>query len=152
MSTSHFNGNCHWSSVLRLWIQSQRTCQEVDLGIISRKLWDEVVSPVVDLLQTIHPFRSRIWYRGVPLPCSPLFPCTPLVRIGQANEISPISTSRLTPPRPLPNLNGRVSHSIQVVAAGFLAQYHAVDGKHVIIGYIRIVRVLLREISSQCHL
>ena len=33
-----------------------------DLAIILRELWDEVVSPIVDILQTVHPFQSRIWW------------------------------------------------------------------------------------------
>ena len=33
-----------------------------DLAILLRELWDEVVSPIVDFLQTIHPIRSRIWW------------------------------------------------------------------------------------------
>ncbi|KAG8218942.1 hypothetical protein J3R82DRAFT_4650 [Butyriboletus roseoflavus] len=33
-----------------------------DLAIILRKLWDEVVSPIVNFLQTVHPFQSRIWW------------------------------------------------------------------------------------------
>ena len=33
-----------------------------DLTIILRELWDKVVSPIVDFLQTVHPIRSRIWW------------------------------------------------------------------------------------------
>ena len=33
-----------------------------DFGIILRELWDEVVYPIVNFLQTVHPFRSRIWW------------------------------------------------------------------------------------------
>ena len=33
-----------------------------DLAIILRELWDEVVSPIVSFLQTVHPFQSRIWW------------------------------------------------------------------------------------------
>jgi hypothetical protein len=33
-----------------------------DLGRFLRDLWDEVVSPIVDLLQTTVPPRSRIWW------------------------------------------------------------------------------------------
>ncbi|KAG8218920.1 hypothetical protein J3R82DRAFT_4628 [Butyriboletus roseoflavus] len=33
-----------------------------DLAIILRELWDEVVSPIVNFLQTVHPFQSRIWW------------------------------------------------------------------------------------------
>ncbi|KAH0827319.1 hypothetical protein J3R83DRAFT_3945 [Lanmaoa asiatica] len=51
-----------------------------DLGMILRDIWYQVVSPIVDFLQTIYPFQSRIWW---------------------VNEISLISTSHLTlPPSP----------------------------------------------------
>ncbi|KAG8217989.1 hypothetical protein J3R82DRAFT_6163 [Butyriboletus roseoflavus] len=33
-----------------------------DLGIILRELWDEVVFPIVNFLQTVLPFQSRIWW------------------------------------------------------------------------------------------
>ncbi|KAH0827064.1 hypothetical protein J3R83DRAFT_4748, partial [Lanmaoa asiatica] len=33
-----------------------------DLGILLRDIWDQVVSPIVDFLQTIHPSQSRIWW------------------------------------------------------------------------------------------
>ena len=32
------------------------------LAFFLRKLWDQIVSPVVDFLQTIHPLGSRIWW------------------------------------------------------------------------------------------
>ena len=32
------------------------------LAFFLRKLWDQIVSPIVDLLQTIHPLGSRIWW------------------------------------------------------------------------------------------
>ena len=31
-------------------------------AFFSRKLWDQIVSPIVDVLQTIHPLQSRIWW------------------------------------------------------------------------------------------
>lgn len=33
-----------------------------DLGCFLRDLWDEVVSPIMEFLQTIIPARSRIWW------------------------------------------------------------------------------------------
>ncbi|KAG8221724.1 TPR-like protein [Butyriboletus roseoflavus] len=33
-----------------------------DLGFLLRQLWDEVVSPIVEFLLTIHPSHSRIWW------------------------------------------------------------------------------------------
>ena len=33
-----------------------------DLFIILRKLWDKVVSPIVNFLRTVHPLQSRIWW------------------------------------------------------------------------------------------
>ena len=44
---------------------SQRTLFEdvtEDLFIILRELWDKVVFPIVNFLQTIHPLQSRIWW------------------------------------------------------------------------------------------
>ncbi|KAI9570923.1 hypothetical protein HD554DRAFT_2327256 [Boletus coccyginus] len=32
------------------------------LAAFLRKIWDQIVSPIVDSLQTIHPARSRIWW------------------------------------------------------------------------------------------
>ncbi|KAG8218000.1 hypothetical protein J3R82DRAFT_6192 [Butyriboletus roseoflavus] len=33
-----------------------------DLGVFLRELWDEVVSPIVNFLQTVFPSQSRIWW------------------------------------------------------------------------------------------
>ena len=33
-----------------------------DLAILLRELWDEVVSPIVNFLQTVYPLQSRIWW------------------------------------------------------------------------------------------
>ncbi|KAI9567891.1 TPR-like protein [Boletus coccyginus] len=33
-----------------------------ELAGFLRKLWDQIVSPIVDFLQTIHPSKSRIWW------------------------------------------------------------------------------------------
>ncbi|KAG8216311.1 hypothetical protein J3R82DRAFT_6378 [Butyriboletus roseoflavus] len=33
-----------------------------DLAIMLRELWDEIVSPIVNILQTIRPCPSRIWW------------------------------------------------------------------------------------------
>ena len=33
-----------------------------ELASFLRKLWDQIVSPIVDVLQTIHPLGSRIWW------------------------------------------------------------------------------------------
>ena len=33
-----------------------------DLAILLRELWDEVVSPIVNFLQQVQPFESRIWW------------------------------------------------------------------------------------------
>ena len=33
-----------------------------ELASFLRKLWDEIVSPIIDHLQTTHPFQSRIWW------------------------------------------------------------------------------------------
>ena len=33
-----------------------------EFAFFLRKLWDQVISPIVDFLQTIHPLQSRIWW------------------------------------------------------------------------------------------
>ena len=33
-----------------------------ELAFFLRKLWDQIVSPIVDILQTFHPSQSRIWW------------------------------------------------------------------------------------------
>ncbi|KAH0827382.1 hypothetical protein J3R83DRAFT_4035 [Lanmaoa asiatica] len=33
-----------------------------DLAIILRNIWDQIVSPIVDFLQTVHASQSRIWW------------------------------------------------------------------------------------------
>jgi hypothetical protein len=66
-----------------------------ELAFFLRKLWDQIVSPVVDCLQTTHPSQSHIWW--CPTAEFSVLPLTPLVRIGRADGISLISTSRPTP-------------------------------------------------------
>lgn len=80
-----------------------------DLGAI---LWgpvrDEIVSPIVEFLQMMS-IQSRFWW------CSTSdFSPLPLHAIGEANGISPISTSCITPP-PSPSfvLDGTVSLILQ---------------------------------------
>ena len=33
-----------------------------DFAILLQELWDEVVSPIINFLETVHPFQSRIWW------------------------------------------------------------------------------------------
>ena len=33
-----------------------------ELAFFLRKLWDQVISPIINFLQTIHPLQSRIWW------------------------------------------------------------------------------------------
>lgn len=56
-----------------------------------RALWDEVVSPIVEILRThcSHGSRARP-------PSSPSFHCTQLAHLGRANRLSPIFISLLT--------------------------------------------------------
>jgi hypothetical protein len=66
-----------------------------------RILWDEVVSPIADLLQTTVPPGSRIWWCPTAEFCLlPLHAANPY-RNGQRRF--PICTSRLTLPRLLPS-------------------------------------------------
>ncbi|KAG8218910.1 hypothetical protein J3R82DRAFT_4592 [Butyriboletus roseoflavus] len=50
------------SKLGRLTVRAKSIDVTRDLAVILRELWDEVVSPVVDFLQTVHPFQSRIWW------------------------------------------------------------------------------------------
>ena len=67
-----------------------------DLAILLRELWDDVVSPIIDFLQTVHPLQSRIWwcptaeFSLLPLPAAGPY------RKGQRNLAS-LYTSSYTP-------------------------------------------------------
>ena len=66
-----------------------------ELAYFLRKVWDQIVAPVVDFLQTtlhLDPASG-----GAPLPSSLYYPCTLLVHFEKVNEISPIYTSRRIP-------------------------------------------------------
>ncbi|KAI9567953.1 CHAT domain-containing protein [Boletus coccyginus] len=45
-----------------LTVRAKRVDMTRELAGFLRKLWDQIVSPIVDFLQTIHPSRSRIWW------------------------------------------------------------------------------------------
>ena len=45
-----------------LTVRATRDDVTRDLAFFLRKLWDQIVSPVVDRLQTTHAFQSRIWW------------------------------------------------------------------------------------------
>ena len=45
-----------------LTVRAKRDDMTRDLAFFLRKLWDRIVSPIVDCLQTIHPSQSRIWW------------------------------------------------------------------------------------------
>ncbi|KAI9567897.1 CHAT domain-containing protein [Boletus coccyginus] len=45
-----------------LTVRARRADVMRELAAFLRKLWDQIVSPIVDFLQTIHPSRSRIWW------------------------------------------------------------------------------------------
>ncbi|KAG8216362.1 hypothetical protein J3R82DRAFT_6443 [Butyriboletus roseoflavus] len=67
-----------------------------DLAIMLWELWDEVVHPVVNLLQTIHPSQSRIWWcPTAELSLLPLHAAGPF-RKGQLN-LANIYISSYTP-------------------------------------------------------
>ena len=50
------------SNLTTLTVRAKSMDVTRDLVIILRELWDEVVSPIVDFLQTVHLFQSRIWW------------------------------------------------------------------------------------------
>ena len=45
-----------------LTVRARRVDVMRELAAFLRKLWDQIVSPIVDFLHTTHPFRSRIWW------------------------------------------------------------------------------------------
>jgi len=45
-----------------LTVRARRVDVARELGAFLRKLWDQIVSPIVDFLQTTHPCHSRIWW------------------------------------------------------------------------------------------
>ena len=45
-----------------LTVRAKRDDVTRELASFLRKLWDQVVSPIVDCLQTTHPSQSRIWW------------------------------------------------------------------------------------------
>jgi CHAT domain-containing protein len=45
-----------------LTVRATRTDMTREIASFLRKLWDQIVSPIVDVLQTTHPSRSRIWW------------------------------------------------------------------------------------------
>jgi hypothetical protein len=45
-----------------LTVRSTRDDVTKELGFFLRNLWDQIVSPIVDCLQTFHPSQSRIWW------------------------------------------------------------------------------------------
>ena len=50
------------SKLSALIVRSKSMNVTKDIAIILRELWDEVVSPIVSFLQTVHPLQSRIWW------------------------------------------------------------------------------------------
>ena len=45
-----------------LIVRAKSMIVERDIAITLRELWDEVVSPIVDFIRTVHPLQSRIWW------------------------------------------------------------------------------------------
>jgi CHAT domain-containing protein/tetratricopeptide (TPR) repeat protein len=45
-----------------LSVRARRAEMTKDLAFFLRKLWDQIVSPIVDCLKTTHPSQSRIWW------------------------------------------------------------------------------------------
>jgi CHAT domain-containing protein/tetratricopeptide (TPR) repeat protein len=45
-----------------LTVRAKRADMTRELASFLRKLWDEIVSPIVDCLRKTHPFQSRIWW------------------------------------------------------------------------------------------
>ena len=78
-----------------LTVRATRSDITRELAFFLRRLWDQVVSPIVDFLQTIHPLESRIWWCPTgEFTSLPLHAAGPL---GKVNIIFLIYTSRPTP-------------------------------------------------------
>jgi CHAT domain-containing protein/tetratricopeptide (TPR) repeat protein len=45
-----------------LTVRARRADMTKELAFFLRKLWDQIVSPIVDCLKTSRPFQSRIWW------------------------------------------------------------------------------------------
>ena len=45
-----------------LTVRVQRVNVMRELALLLRELWEQIVSSIVDALQTTHPFQSRIWW------------------------------------------------------------------------------------------
>ena len=87
-----------------------------DLAIILRELWDKVVSPIVNFLQTMGPLRSHIWWcPTAELSLFPLYAAGPY-------RISLTCTSRLTLPSSLRSLvlDATISHILHRVGNDLL--------------------------------
>ena len=50
------------SKLCTLTVDATSRDMTTDLTIILQELWDKVVSPIVDFVQTVHPLQSRIWW------------------------------------------------------------------------------------------
>ena len=50
------------SELHTLTVRAKRFDVTRELASFLRKLWDQIVSPIVDCLQTTYPFQSRIWW------------------------------------------------------------------------------------------
>ena len=72
-----------------LGMRAQRDDMTKELAFFLRTLWDQIDSPIVNCLETIHSSQSRIWWCP-----SGEFSVLPL---HTAERISHISTSRPTP-------------------------------------------------------
>ena len=78
-----------------LTVRAKRGDVTRELASFLRQLWDEIVCPLsIAFRRATHLNRAS---GGVPPSNSLCYPCTPQVRLGRANGISLISTSRLTP-------------------------------------------------------
>lgn len=53
---------CLSSTLCTLTVRAKRLNVTRHLGVALRQLWDDVVSPIVDFLQTRYPSQSRIWW------------------------------------------------------------------------------------------
>jgi hypothetical protein len=78
-----------------LTVRAKRADMTKELAFFLRKLWDQIVSPIVDCLLTTHPSQSRIWW--CPTAAFSLLPLHAAGPYRKANEISLISTFRPTP-------------------------------------------------------
>ena len=108
-----------------LTVRAKRGDVTRELAFFLRKLWDQIVSPIVDCLQKTHPSQSRIWWcPTAEFSVLPLHAAGPF-RNGQQNlprlyisSYTPALTALLRARRPASDPSNSTTQQIHFVAIG----------------------------------